>query len=78
MLYFAICAKLWIETSRTVSRRSMSVSFLLFYRALSTIESSRYFAPRAFTIRSTFCRRGSGRENDDDDGDDDDVAGSPA
>lgn len=35
MLYFAICAKSRIETSRTVSRRSMSVSFLLFYRALS-------------------------------------------
>lgn len=77
MLYFAICAKSQIETSRTVSRRSMSVSLLLFYRALS-LDGPRYFAPRAFTIRSTFCRRGSGQENDADDGDDDDVAGSPA
>jgi len=73
-LFRAFYAKLRIETSRTVGCRGMSLSyFFIEFSWRATLNSSRYFAPHAFTIRSIFCWRGSKREND---GDDDDVAGS--
>lgn len=59
--------KLRFETSRTHRSPGRVCLFLAFLSRRASLDSSCYFAPRAFTIRSTFCRRGNGRENDDED-----------